>query len=260
MTRPSVSVESFEPVANPGLDNDPMTQLVRVFVYFLQNLFRCYPEGSGMQWKPTEEHSEMIITGEKPEGTAIEKRPHITCVLGSMKWSNLGLDQMQITNTNTGERTHTDLVPSTATYHCQAKNGTHAKRIAWNASQYTTVFRRIIMRGGGLHNVGTQHALSPEGPITQFTGPTPDSKLVEVQVTIPFYWQPQWRIRRAAEIFNGMELNLNTLEVKSLYSAGRAMAVRPPMVKGVPVNSTPIDPPGVALTQRVLVDEPLEEE
>lgn len=255
MTR-DVSIRQFQPAVSSqddvGLDNDPMLYLTRLFVYFLQNLFRDFPEGCGMRWTPNEEVSEIIITGEKPELEAIETCPHITCVLGSGQFNGLGLDQLQAQRMSDGQRTHTDLMPMSLTYHCQAREGLVARRIAWNASLHTIMLRRILMRTGGLHHVSVQHTISPEGPLTQFTGPKSENELVEVQVNVPFYWQPQWRISRPSEVWRRMELSMNVNEVKARYSAGRAAAIRPPMVKGVPVNTTPITPPETAITQAVV--------
>jgi len=181
--RESVTVKSFTPVAGGdeiGLDNDPMYYLQRLFVYFLQNLFRDYPEGCGMKWGPNEETTEMVITAEKPELSAIEKRPHITCVLGSSHFTGLGLDQLQAERASDGERTHTDLVPMTMGYHCQAKKGLHSRRVAWNASLHTVQLKRILMRVGGLFHVDSRVQVGPEGPITQFSGASAENNLVEV--------------------------------------------------------------------------------
>jgi hypothetical protein len=254
--RPSVTVKNFTPKGNPeeegpGLDNDPMYYLQRLYVYFLQNLFRDFPEGCGLRWKPNEEDTEIRITAEKPKPEAVEKTPHIICVLGSSRWTGLGLDQLQTQRASDGQRTHTDLMPVQMIYHCQAKSGTHARRMAWNASLWTNALRRILMRAGGLHHVGVQHDISPEGPLTQFVGNQPDSELIEVRVNVPFYWQPQWRIKRASEVWRNLRILLNVNETAPIYSAGRQNKLRPPMVKGVPVNTKPLDPPGTAFTQIV---------
>ena len=108
------------------------------------------------------------------------------------------------------------------------------------------------MRAGGLHHVSVQHTISPEGPITQFTGPKSENTLVEVQANVPFYWQPQWRISKPSEVWRRMVISMDVNEVKARYSAGREAKIRPPMVKGVPVNTTPITPPETAFTQDVV--------
>lgn len=247
----SVTSRPFSPIDNPGLDNDPVVHLTRVFVYFLQNLFRDFPEGCGMTWRPREENTEVIITAEKPRCDSIEKLPHITCVLGSSRWSGLGLDQLQGLRYSDGTRQHTDLMPATMTYHCQAKEGMVARRLAWNASLYTGVLRRLIMRAGGIFQVGTNHDISAETPPTAFTGPKSSDELVAVTVTVPFYWQPQWRIRKASEVWRNMKMSFHINEASPMYSAARANALRPPMVNGVPVNTRPLDPPSESFVQEV---------
>jgi hypothetical protein len=237
----SVSTRPFTPIDEPGLDNDPMTQLTRIFVYFLQNLFREFPEGYGMKWSPNEETSEVIITNEKPRLAAIEKLPHITCVLGSMQWANTSLDQFQGSRMSDGRRSHTDLVPSTMAYHCQAKHGLVARRIAWNASKYTNVFVRLIQRGGGLHHIARNHTIGPETAPTAFTGPTTETELVSVVVTVPFYWQDGWRITGPANLFRGFRVELDVKKGLPLYSAGRSSHINPPRVGGVPVTSVPLE-------------------
>ena len=260
---PSATVRAFDPLKNPGLDNDPMTHLTRLFVYFLQNLFRDLPEGLGFKWRPTEESTEIVITGEKPRADSVEKRPHITCVLGAGRWSGIGLDQLQTLRMTDGQRQHTDLMPMTMAYHCQSKEGLVSRRLAFFASHNTNILRRVIMRQGGLHHVGVQHELSAESPLTAFTGPVTELDLVSVVVTVPFYWQPQWRIRdQRLSLFKRIGIDLNVLQSgRQIYSAGRA--IRPPKVKGVPVTTVPIDkftgePP--AIVQKVVVDEAIEEE
>jgi hypothetical protein len=111
----SATIKTFEPLPH-GLDSDPMTEVIRIFVYFLQNLFRTFPEGYGMRWCPKEENTELMITAEKPSLEVLEKMPHIVCVLGSGQFSLLGLDQMQTTKMYNGQRYHTDLLPMTMAY------------------------------------------------------------------------------------------------------------------------------------------------
>ncbi|NNL48210.1 MAG: hypothetical protein HKO76_07575 [Acidimicrobiia bacterium] len=247
----SVTSRPFSPIGDPGLDNDPTLHLTRVFVYFLQNLFRDFPEGCGMTWRPEEENTELIISAEKPRSDAIEKLPHITCVLGASRWTGVGIDQMQFVQSSDGQRTHTDLMPATITYHCQAKEGIVARRIAWNASLYTNVLRRFIMRVGGIFQVGTNHDISAESSASMFTGPKSSDELVAVTVQVPFYWQPQWRIRRASELWRNMKLTFHINQATRMYSAGRANALKPPRVKGVPVNTQPLDPPSESFVQEV---------
>lgn len=250
--RGSVTPRAFTPVAEEddvGLDNDPMYYLQRLFVYFLQNLFRDYPEGCGLKWNPNEELSELIITAEKPELEAVEKKPHITCVLGNAQFTGVGLDQLQAQRASDGQRTHTDLVPMNMGYHCQAKSGMHARRMAWNAALSTVQLKRVLMRVGGLFHVDSRIQVGPEGSITQYAGPSVESPLIESIANVPFYWQPQWRISKSSDVWRRMELTLRVNEAGSIYRASEQ--IRLPMLRGTPVESRPIETPRTAFTQVV---------
>jgi len=243
----SSTLKVFDPLEK-SLAADPMTQLTRTFVYFLQNTFRDFPEGCGMKWSPEEENTEMMITAEKPRLEAIEKLPHIVCILGAAQWSNVSLDQFQRSNAHTGARTHTDLMPMSVSYHCQAKEGLHARRIAWNASLYTNTFRRVIQRYGKLHHVAPSHQISAESPASAYVGQLTNEELVSVTVTVPFYWQPQWTITDiAAEKLRKITSTMGIRDRK----------LSPPMIKGKPawkVTLVDIDNQTPELVQTVEVE------
>lgn len=247
----SETVRANERRGEKSLAEDPMLQLTRIFVYFLQNLFRECPEGEGMKWRPEEENSEIIISDQKPVLDAVEKKPHIICVLGAGRWGRLGLDQLQRQNMDTGERKHTDLMSMSVTYDCMAREGQHARRIAWFSSYFTNVYRRIIIKGGRLHDVGTEHSISPESPPSNYTGPSTVEQLVSVSVTVPFYWQPQWIIRDPAEVFRQVSIELGVLPLESFYSAGRAARLRHARIGGRRVYPSPLQRQEPNLTQTV---------
>jgi len=244
------TIPGFERGTDPSLADDPALQLTRIFVYFLQNLHATAPDNMGMKWRPDEDKTELIISAEKPRLTAVEKMPHITCVLGAGRWGGLGLDQLQSAKPlTTGERVHTDLLSSTVSYHCQAREGLMARRIAWYGSFWTNVFRRKIMRGGGLHHVGVQHDISAESPPSAYVGDLVEGKVVSVTVTIPFYWQPQWLIRDPATLWRQMVLSFSVNAPTSHYRTGDAARIRSASIKGVPLTPVPPVPPEPSLKQ-----------
>lgn len=247
MTRASVTNRAFAP-ADGSFANDPMLYLTRLFVYFLQNLFRDYPEGCGMHWDPNYETTELVITAEKPEIEVLEKTPHLTCILGAGRWTGTGFDQMQKIDMVTGQRTHTDLIPMTMAYHCQAKEGMVARRLAWNASFYTNALRRVLMKAGRLHHVAVNHEIGPESAATAYSGPTAKPNVVSVVVTVPFYWQPQWIIKEPSEVWRRVIVNLAVYKGRPLYMAN---TINPPRVKGRPVVTRPLSEPEVAYRQEV---------
>jgi hypothetical protein len=248
----SDTVRGFERGSTPSLGDDPMLQLTRIFVYFLQNLFREAPEGMGMRWRPDEETTEILITDQKPRLDAVEKKPHITCVFGEGQWAVLGIDQlMNQKMMSTGERKHTDLISSTMSYHCQAREGLHARRIAWNASYFTNVYRRILIKGGRLHQVGMKHTIAPESGPTVYTGPVSEEKIISVVVTIPFYWQPQWLIRDPSATFRQVVVNLGIQPAAKRFSAGEAVRIKQASIYGKPVQPVPTKPAPTSFYQVV---------
>ena len=228
----TVTPKAFDPLT-PGMDCDPYTQVQRTFCYFLQSLFEHREfEGTGLLWIGKEdggpaEETEMLISSEKPRLEDLGKTPHITVIVGGSRWGQVGLDQMQSRKMAKDERVHTDLISSTVAYHCQAKEGTHARRMAWYASQYTTMFRREIMREGRLHQLGSDHQISAESGPSVFVGQLSNEELVSVVVTIPFYWQPQWLIRKSAPMLGSVSLNMKSrppIPTESLTFRGRPVS------------------------------------
>jgi hypothetical protein len=247
----SATVKPFAPL-DVSLACDPFAFLEKLFVHFLQSFF-THDEflGTGMHWLGNfgddgDEVSEMVLTAEKPNLETVEKVPHIVCVLGSAQWSVLGLDQMQKTSMKTGERTHTDLIPMTVAYHCQAKSGMLARRMAWYSAWATVAFRRLIMKQGKIHQVSPQLSIGPETGPTAYTGQLASEEVVSVVVTVPFYWQPQWRIREPAPTLAAVKFDLGVLPARVI---GLRKEV-PPLQQLE--NKTPEEP---VLTQSVVVSE-----
>lgn len=212
MSRPSVTNKS-----NSALQDimtwDPALHLQRVFVYFLQNLFRDAPEGSGLRWNRNPETTEIIISAEKPKLSAIEKRPHITCILGAGQWAGSSLDQLLSTRMGgVGDHTHIDLVSLNMSYHCQAADGITARRIAWICSWMTTSMRLMLHRAGNIHHIDPRHSIGGESPPTAYSGPSSDVDIVSVVVTVPFHWLFQWRITDPTELWRRLRVELSVLE------------------------------------------------
>jgi len=97
-------------------------------------------------------------------------------------------------------------------YHCQAADGITARRIAWISSWMTIALRRMIHKAGGIHHIDPRQEIGPESPPTAFTGPTAKTELVSVVVTVPFYWQFQWRITEPAALWRRLRVELSVLE------------------------------------------------
>jgi hypothetical protein len=238
VSRPAVKIPEFNP-QDGTLAHDPFYFLQKLFVYFLQNLFRTFPAGYGMRWDPDTTTTELVISADKPQLSDVEVLPHVTCILGSGQWGNVGMDQLQALRSFDAQRTHTDLMSMTMSYHCQAKEDMDAQRIAWNTSFYTNVFRRLIHQAGSIHHLAPNHSISAVSGPTAFTGSKAENEIVSVVVTVPFYWQPQWRIKKPAELWKRMVVQLSVNETRP-YPVPRQQ-IRPPTVGGRPVTTVPIE-------------------
>ena len=224
-------------------------------MYFLQNLYRSAPEGMGAKWDPDEDATELVISDQKPVLTAVEKKPHIICVLGDCQWAGLSLDQLQAEKImRHPSRTHTDLVSMTVAYHCQAREGLHARRLAWWSSYFTNVYRRLIMKEGHIHQVATNHRISAESSPQAYTGATPHSEIVTSIVTVPFYWQPQWRIKDiSAVVFRQVKFTMHVSKPEPIFSAGNAGRLRGARIHGKELYPLPLAPKPSTFEQ-VVVD------
>lgn len=251
MTRPAVKIPEFNP-QDGTLAHDPFYFLQKLFVYFLQNLFRTFPAGYGLRWDPDETTAECMITAEKPTLSEIEKLPHITCILGAGQWNNVSMDQLQALRSSDARRTHTDLMSMTMSYHCQAKEDLDAHRLSWNASFFTNVFRRLIHQAGSIHHVAPNHHISAVTGATAYSGAKAENEIVAVVVTVPFYWQPQWRITKPAELWKRMVVSLSINEARPYQT--QPQQIRPPTVGGRPVTTVPIERAFVQVVSEQLDD------
>lgn len=241
----SETIKNFEPleVDAQSQECDPFTFQEMLFCHFLQSWFTHEEfRGTGMYWTGSDgddgdETTEVIITSEKPELASVEKVPHIVCVLGSMQWAVLGLDQLQTLSMKTGQRQHTDLIPTTMAYHCQAKVGALARRIAWYAAWGTIMFRRLIMKQGRLHQIAPSLSVGAETGPTAYTGQVATEEVVSSVVTVPFYWQPQWRIRDPAPLLAGVKVDMGVLPARV---RGTGKQRFPPISQLV--NDLPLEP------------------
>lgn len=212
---PSDTIKNHEPLPVSQF-LDPGEYFEIVFSNFLQGWFghEEYIQ-TGMHWlgkagssDDSHETSELIITAKKPTIDDIEKTPHLTIVVGPLQWSGIGLDQMQETKMSSGERIHTDLVPGTVGFHCQAKSGMLARRLAWHASLAVLILRRLIMRVARVHHIATNPSISGETSPGAIVGPSTGTDVVEVVTAVSFYAQPRWRITTPAPVLRGIRAEL----------------------------------------------------
>lgn len=210
-------IKPHEPLA-VDLVEDPTEYIYQVFTYFLQGWFgHDNYVGTGMHWlgSPSgdivsDETTEMVITAKRPNSQETENTPHVVLIQGASQWAGLSIDQRQRIEASDGRTTHTDLVSSTISFHCMAKDGALASRIASHIAFAIVALRKVIMRGGGLFDVRPTPQISGETSPGALEPATEDTDLVSVVVVVPFYWQPQWRITNQAPMLRNMRMTLQS--------------------------------------------------
>lgn len=240
-----------------GLGEDPLAQYTRIFVRFLQLVFASFEKGS-FQWSEDHLNSDIIIMGESTSAWgAAEKRPAIIVSRGPVAFTNIAIDQFAgplldpktgriVVNLDpsSGSRRHTDLLSSSMTYNCLAREGMEAQRIAWTAAYATRAMKRSLMRAG-VHRVGEDLQVGSESAPGSVA--PPDAKeMVLVSVSVPFYFQQTW----STEPIDKTLLTKVSMALRS--EAG--VSEQGPVLKGPGINGNPFQEfKTTSLTQDVVI-------
>lgn len=171
-----------------GRGEDPLYNITRIYLLFLQGLFKQFPEGS-YRWSDDEKLSEITITDQVPvPKDRIEQRPAIVTMRGPAQFANLTLDQMRTVDVRTGMKERTDLLSATMTMSVLSRSGVEAGRIAWIIARHIRTFKTLIQRAG-LHKIGDTLTIGPETPPGSMVQGEVDPEMVMVTVQSPFFVQ-----------------------------------------------------------------------
>lgn len=234
-----------------GRGEDPLYHFTRIYLLFLQGLFKQFPEGS-WRWSDDEKLSEICITDQVPiPRDRIEQRPAIVAMRGPAQFGNLSLDQVRTVDSHTGMKERTDLVACTMSLNCIAKMGPEAQRIGWIVMSRIRGMKELIQRAG-MHKIGDELSITPETPPGSLMQSEGDMEFVMVTVHSPFFFQWTERVTPA----DALELRAIEVHIQSamLPPAGSTTAghvelsrvLSPPTIRG-----RVISPPAVEGHQRV---------
>jgi len=234
-----------------GRGEEPLYYFTRIYLLFLQGLFRQFPEGS-YRWSDDEKLSEICITDQVPiPRERIEQRPAIVAMRGPAQFGNTSLDQMRTVDSHTGMKERTDLVACTMSLNCIARMGPEAQRIAWIVMSRIRGMKELIQRAG-MHKVGDDLSMTPETPPGAMMQEEGDTEFVMVTVHSPFFFQWTERVTPADAIkVREIEVYLKgaLLPAAAVTTAGHvelSRAISPPTIRG-----RVISPPAVQGHQRV---------
>lgn len=238
-----MSAEAFAPsIPDPiGRGEDPLYHFVRVYVLFLQGLFKQFPPGS-FKWSDDDALTEITISDQVPiPRDRIEQRPAIITMRGQAQFANLTLDQMRMVNTRSGMKERTDLVACTMSLNCIAKMGVEAQRIGWIVMRHLRDFRVMLQRAG-FHQLGDNLSIGPESPPGSIIAGEGDTEAVMVTVFSPFFFQ--WTEKTTplyAPVAQNIEAHLiaglNPAPVDAQAKAEVRAVLAGPTVRGRPVGA-----------------------
>lgn len=236
-----------------GLGEDPYLYFTKVYLTYLQGLFRQFPSGS-FKWSDNEEDTEIMITDQAPvPRDRIEQRPALVTMRGPAQFAGMTLDQLRNVDRRTGAREHTDIVACTMTINCIAKAGLEAQRLAWIVQRHLGIANgKRILQKAGIFKIADNIACSGETPPGSLVAPEPTPEMVNVCVTSPFFFQWTERVTpldavsfEAAELY--MQANLHPLPLEEELTKNREAEIysKKPTIRGVPLSgsSTPLDNP-----------------
>lgn len=234
-----------------GLGEDPYLYFTKVYLSYLQGLFRQFTAGS-YKWSPDDNTTEIMITDQAPvPRDRIEERPALVTMRGPAQFAGISLDQLQSVDRRTGTRQHTDLIACTMTVNCIAKVGLEAQRIAWIVQRHLGIANgKRILQSFGIHKIADNISASGETPPGSLVAPEPTPEMVNVVVTSPFFFQWTERVTpldapvfEAAELFMRSSLYPNPPEEEMTRNREETV-LRRPTIRGVPVIGTPtsLDP------------------
>lgn len=225
-----------------GFEQDPLYYYARVYLSFLQGLFKQFPEGS-YRWSEDESLSEITITDQAPiPKDRIEQKPAIVTMRGPAQFGNLSLDNLESLDVKSGKRRHSDLVSCTMTLNIIAKLGAESQRLGWIVFTNLRRFNRLLQRQAHLHQVGNQMSISNESPPGAFVTPEVDSEFVMVTVQSPFFFKWTEEISPLdAPIADKITAHLTgTLMTPQTTGIRQETVLRRPTIRGVPIYGTPV--------------------
>jgi len=222
-----------------GRGEEPLYWITRLYLLFLQGLFKQFPEGS-YRWSDDDALTEIAITDQSPfPRDRIEQRPAIIAMRGPAQFANLSLDQLQSVDAHTGKRRHTDLLSFTMSLNCIAKVGVEAQRIAWIVMSHIRRFKRLLQKNG-IHRVGEELSMGPESPPGSIITPEPDTEMVLVTVQSPvhFQWSEDIVDEDAVKL---REIDVHIQSVLSWDKRDQLLQLRPPTIRGRVIQTDPLD-------------------
>ena len=145
----SSNINRVSPQSSFCLPEDRLLMATRAWLIWLQGLFRSRPRGF-YNWHPNLHETEIVITDQNPSGTEpTNKRPLISTSRGTAAWASTSLNQTMVPSFSSPKQVFSDIIASSMTISCVAKEGLEAQDIAYTVFRMIPVFKSSIRKGLG---------------------------------------------------------------------------------------------------------------
>lgn len=248
-------------LTNTQAREQPLMQVRRVYVGFVQGLFHAAPMGS-YHWDPDARSTEVIITDENPVHTSVVgKRPAITFTRGPVQFFGLGIDDMISFDARTGTKKKSMLLPGTMNINCCSRNDLESEYLAGVVAEQLWMHRELLMQAG-FFEIGRNFMIgapSPAGSIV--SGDSADEWYVTT-VASPFH------INRTSafsplntKVVQGIVANLGVRPSIVRHSqwgprAAEGLQQYPDEQEGLPKILHPLDPTQTVVVRAVYPNRP----
>lgn len=132
---------------------DPLIYIRRLYISFVQGLFRARPQGC-THWDIDPQTTEIVVTAEMPvKAETLGDRPGITFTRAPIGFFHLGFDDMLSYDFRTGQKVKSVLLPGTMVINCCSRNDLESESFAFFVAEHLWLLRDILMRRG-FYDVG----------------------------------------------------------------------------------------------------------
>lgn len=168
------------------LPDDRLYLATRAWILWIQGLFSTRPVGD-YKWSSNPSETEILVTGSFPTDTQkTVKKPFIVVQRGPAQYLGTSHDGILHQNMSGTQITFADIIATSITISCVAREGPEAQRIAYTLFRLIPVFRRSIQRLGRIHAIPHNITIGQEAGYSSI---------------VPENGFPEWRIVQVGAAF-----------------------------------------------------------
>lgn len=187
----------------------PLVRLRRIYLEFLQILFKAAPVGY-FHWSEEDEVSEIILQDESVVNPSVAgTRPAITLTRAPVSYNSLGFDDMLQYDIATGKKTKSVLIPGTMSINCVSRSSIETELLCGLVADALWMNREWLL-ARGFYEVGRQLSIGAPSPAGSIVPGDNGTGWYVCSVQSPFYiYRTSESTPLGVSVFNGAEITLN---------------------------------------------------